>query len=154
MIQPHLYFNLLEKKRAFVGHGRWTTWKLFEQRAKALSDVDFDCRFDSAGACKIQQGIERGGTVQNCCQQCAVNGGYLMAVKPGTAWAYARAWDAEFGFWRPGQGCILPRERRSFTCLVYNCHDKGHNCGSTRFDPYQYMANGDTKLIQIAMVKK
>jgi len=35
----------------------------------------------------------------------------------------AKHFEPKIGFWRPGKGCILPRENRSITCLTHSCED-------------------------------
>jgi len=76
--------------------------------------------------CKIQDGKCAGKkrTPKCCCVNCATCIGHFEKVWPNdldTLREYAKRFTIENGFWRPEQGCVLPRHMRSLTCAFYIC---------------------------------
>lgn len=85
------------------------------------------CNFDYAGYCKARRLDitfgHRDISPMNCCQGCNNTRGYLPRGLAKEDWenTYKPYWDEETGFWREGEGCVLPREIRSDTCVFYYC---------------------------------
>jgi hypothetical protein len=101
--------------------------------------IDFECHFTKKG-CKEHHYSTN--PMMCCCSGCRYSVGYfthrrylnngkwwgdesgrggLVLASPKTVNTYNRLFDVQRGFWRPGKGCILPRELRSTTCVFYNC---------------------------------
>jgi len=108
-----------------------TSWKKYTKVAEATKDIDFGCDFEH-GLCKKQRNVPpyysgddefKYGTM-GCCVRCNSSLGYLDHIQPGTIMKYLRMFNLKTGFWRHGEGCILPRSMRSYTCLTYSCSDK------------------------------
>lgn len=79
-------------------------------------DINYHCDFDSKGRCKRIKYSPR-----CCCMQCYNTTGHHTHLDYGNLRTYAASFKVGFGFWRPKQGCILPRSLRSRVCIVQNC---------------------------------
>ncbi len=95
----------------------------FRKMAKQTESIDFDCDF-SNGNCS---GRAMGGN--GCCtaQGCSLSLGYWRkegdTLDEDTVRKIAPFFDEKTGFVRDGEGCSIPRELRSPTCLVVHCSD-------------------------------
>lgn len=101
----------------------------YVKRRKQLTQMDavkFDCNFKPNGCCKNRSHYDKDDPDfgKNCCAGCHLSMGYFrdMDVDPQAIPFLAKNFDFELGFWRKGQGCIIPRKWRSNVCV-------GHNCG-------------------------
>lgn len=109
-----------EIKRFFEGHERVPKKfvKELERAKKASGEVDFGCGGTNCS--------EIWGTTaeKRCCEICAKSRGCFSWDEAITASPeyYSEKYDSENGFWRPNIGCILPREKRSLTCVKYRCY--------------------------------
>jgi hypothetical protein len=96
----------------------------FRKLAKQTENIDYDCDF-SNGKC---QGRAIGGN--GCCTAdgCALSLGYWRkeggTLDEDTARQLARFYDTNKGFLQDGEGCRLPRELMSPTCLFTYCSDE------------------------------
>lgn len=117
-------FKRLERPNAYR-HGRQYDWQTHTRVASELKSVDFGCGNFHDGLCAYERKHKSpyiGSKVgKGCCGGCANAIGYLVTIPSGTAKQYANRFDKRLGFWRPGKGCILPRELRSITCLAFSC---------------------------------
>ena len=86
---------------------------------KALtSAIDFDCGFNDEGRCRQYRQTD---SIKCCCNNCYSANGHLEKVQLTDIPKIAIHFRKKVGFWRPGKGCILPRELRSATCVTYLC---------------------------------
>jgi hypothetical protein len=100
-----------------------------------------DCEFDSNNTCfkyradavcydmqKITKYKVGDITVGCCCSLCYPQRGYLYGgfsdIYAAYIPEYVKHFAKDFGFWRPGTGCTLPRHVRSITCLKFVCNRK------------------------------
>jgi hypothetical protein len=95
----------------------------FRKLAKQTGMIDYDCDFRN-GRC---QGRAMGGN--GCCTAdgCALSLGYWRkedgTLDEDTVKKLAGFYDSKNGFLRDGEGCMLPRELMSPTCLFTYCSD-------------------------------
>lgn len=119
-------FKLLETKKPREGHYyhlvSFVSWAARKKAAKRTAQVAYGCNFVD-GRCKGNPRTDKHASDQACCKGCKSAMGYLDEIPVGTALQVFKLFDKVLGFWRPGKGCILPRELRSNTCLVYHCRD-------------------------------
>jgi len=95
--------------------------------ANLTSLIDFGCKFKD-GKC-IGSGVE-----MCCCSGCRGSTGFFRTTFfydysrkdriEDEMLYYAKKFNLKTGFWRKDKGCILPRRKRSATCLTYNCSDR------------------------------
>ena len=89
--------------------------------AKQTETVDYDCDFRD-GACRGRECDEQG-----CCWRCADTFGHWLKeegpLDEDTLKKVAEYYDPVTGFCREEDGCVLPREFRSPTCLYIFCSD-------------------------------
>ncbi len=96
----------------------------YRQLARQTEKIDYDCVFPDGGGCN---GRSRGPN--GCCTpgRCAETLGYWRreggTLDEDTVKRLAEAYDPRAGFLREGEGCVLPRELRSPTCLFIYCSD-------------------------------
>lgn len=94
----------------------------YRKLAKQTENIDYDCDFNN-GIC---QGRLMGHS--GCCFRCAETFGYWTkeggTIDEDSAQKMAGSWDVRTGFLREGEGCCLPRELRSPTCLYTFCSDE------------------------------
>jgi hypothetical protein len=97
------------------------SWADYDEFVDVTQAVDWGCNFDADGCagCKTP-GSAWGNAKKGCCSDCRNNIGYLSRTKEGSTDAYIELWDIRHGFWRP-DGCALPPNMRSLTCLSYRC---------------------------------
>jgi hypothetical protein len=82
--------------------------------------IQFDCRFDSCGNCKIYTNPRMTG--KNCCGGCShFKGHFNEWCDPDSVDFLIRNYNFNTGYWREGFGCVIPRKWRSDICLKYNC---------------------------------
>ena len=120
-------------------------WKSHAEYADLTGLIDFECNFKN-GLCKyhadgilriksyrkqkrahksrsnkdmIQRRIDRVYTC--CCFGCYNSVGHLDSVKAFDIDFLAKRFKPDIGFWRKGKGCVLPRGKRSITCLGFRC---------------------------------
>jgi hypothetical protein len=95
----------------------------FRTLARQTGNIDYDCDFRN-GRC---QGRAMGGN--GCCTPdgCALSLGYWRkedgTLDEDTVRRLAGFYDTKNGFLRDGEGCKLPRELMSPTCLCTYCSD-------------------------------
>jgi len=92
------------------------TWEEREAVADRTARIDFGCDF-KRNACIAMRENYRGC----CCQSCSSRYGFLEKIKPSAVNEILPLFDRIWGFWRPGEGCILPRKWQSSTCLFFAC---------------------------------
>ena len=92
------------------------TWDEREQIAEKTAKIDFGCDFEG-DICRAIRERRRGC----CCQSCNSRRGYLEKIKPSAFNEILSLFDRVWGFWRPGEGCVLPRKWQSPTCLFFAC---------------------------------
>lgn len=122
-------------------------WSERKRYAELTSMIDFKCNFDEDGICeqyqykkhyksgrrKAKETIER--VSKCCCRSCGDYIGYLDSL-PNSRYdleLIASRFNKKTGFWRLGEGCVLPREYRSNTCLFYMCNHSQFKKNSTLF---------------------
>jgi hypothetical protein len=130
-------FNLkaMIPKRLF-NNNRKLRDKLDQLRSVLASTaaMDFECDFNGEGLCKkrVKYGASGITAPMCCCDGCAYSRGYHthcmhedgLLCMPSEVKYYRDCWDDLLGFWRPGTGCVLDREKRSITCVFFNCLDQ------------------------------
>jgi len=92
------------------------TWEEREAIAGKTAKIDFGCDF-KGNTCRAMRENRRGC----CCQSCNSRHGFLEKIKPSAFNEILSLFDRAWGFWRPGEGCILPRKWQSSTCLFFAC---------------------------------
>lgn len=92
------------------------TWEEREEIAEKTAKIDFGCDF-KGNTCRAMREDRRGC----CCQSCRSRHGFLEKIKPSAFDEILPLFDRVWGFWRPGEGCILPRKSQSATCLFFAC---------------------------------
>lgn len=92
------------------------TWEEREAIAEKTARIDFGCDF-KGNTCKAMRENRRGC----CCEPCKSRHGFLEKTKPSAFNEILPLFDRVWGFWRPGEGCILPRKWQSPTCLFFAC---------------------------------
>ena len=99
-------------------------FRQIKQLKDKTSELDFGCKFNSKGECNTSVPGWKTGKKKCCCRICADNIGYLSFI-PSDYYLkyYAERFDEQDGFWREGKGCILDRNMRSNTCVLYTCMD-------------------------------
>lgn len=94
-----------------------------ERLARATTHINFGCNFDKKGQCtstrKYGKNKHRNGMA--CCYACRSSLGYFSHDHPNEFERVAHLFDEKTGFWRKGQGCIIPREQRSRVCVTFVC---------------------------------
>lgn len=83
------------------------------------NDIEFGCNFKD-GLCRMES-RNSCKDIMCCCSGCKSSFGYLDNIFAEDIPYYAKKYDKKTGFWRKGKGCILDRDKRSETCLSYNC---------------------------------
>ena len=102
------------------------TWKDYKALAKLTEGIKFDCDFNEKGKCKAAKGRRRDAYWTNCCcDSCYGHTGFYKVLPNNyedlSAIANVFRADDRSGFYEAGQGCRLPRELRSPTCLGHTC---------------------------------
>ena len=92
------------------------SWKEREAIAENTAKIDFGSAF-KGNTCRAMREDRRGC----CCQSCRSRHGFLEKIKPSAFNEILSLFDRVWGFWRPGEGCILPRKWQSSTCLFFAC---------------------------------
>ena len=117
-----------EKLRRFAeeyAYKRYVNPKTYKKLANLTSKINYGCNFVD-GKCKEDR------TEMCCCSSCYSSSGHFQerfltgdaneeAIEKELLY-YVKKHKEYVGFWRKGKGCVLPRERRSSTCLTYNCN--------------------------------
>jgi hypothetical protein len=108
-----------------MGHGKLLPKDLYQKVAKLTSKIKYGCYFDG-NSCKSGVRDE-----MCCCSNCGFYFGHFHERFFGCSahidyieeelFYYINKYQIKHGFWRKGVGCILPRKRRSITCLTHNC---------------------------------
>jgi len=107
-------------------------WHNYCQHAELTSMVDFQCNFDKNGLCKKRWTNEKPTKAELrrasmcCCTGCRSTIGHMRNLPNsiGMLREISALYNNRTGFWRAGEGCILPRKYRSLTCLFYRCDVK------------------------------
>ena len=102
------------------------SWRTWGRIANITEHVDFGCRFTKRGKCKNihnEGGPARASTATGCCSAwcCAHNNGYLRRIPKSAEKRILSLWCPDYGFYREGKGCVLPRKWRDEFCLLYEC---------------------------------
>ena len=92
------------------------TWEEREVIAENIAKIDFGCDFEG-NTCRAMRENRRGC----CCRSCRSRLGFLEKIKPSAFAEILPRFDRVWGFWRPGEGCVLPRKWQSATCLFFGC---------------------------------
>jgi len=92
------------------------TWEEREAIAEKTAKIDFGCGFKGSTCIAMRQ--NRRGC---CCHSCKSRHGFLEKINPSAFNEILPLFDRVWGFWRPGEGCMLPRKRQSATCLFFAC---------------------------------
>jgi hypothetical protein len=92
------------------------TWEERGAIAEKTAKIDFGCDF-KGNTCRAMRQNRRGC----CCQSCRSRHGFLEKIKPSAFNEILPLFDRVWGFWRPGEGCLLPRKWQSPTCLFFCC---------------------------------
>ena len=119
---PSMFMRLLVKNRIAITPEmpeRNLRWDDLMMAKYATQYMNFGCQ-----NCNRPQSSLTGEN-QRCCGGCATNIGYLRQVPSNLniIGIYAKAFKEDTGFWRP-DGCAIPRELRSETCVCYYCSEK------------------------------
>jgi len=108
--------------------------KTFKEKAAKITDEI------TAKACQIKDGqcIRTRKNPENntdfcCCNECGWGVGYIKQISTQEINERAKFWDNEKGFHRV-DGCALPKEERSITCLYYLCDDAIENISKFELD--------------------
>lgn len=105
----------------------YTNWPTVKDLKTATQYLPFGCQFKSDGTCKTaRKHVHKGWNEWRknemcCCKHCYKNSGYLDLIHENDISTYNKSFINGVGFWRKNKGCLLPRELRSSTCLLYNC---------------------------------
>lgn len=130
-----LLYKKLKRTIDRFQHSNPTNKKTYERLANLTKKINYRCYFKD-GECKRYKGKEypKQKKAMCCCSNCKYDFGYLKKIYfnqysdedyiEEELLYYAKKFSINTGFWRDGIGCILPRNRRSATCLGYNCTDK------------------------------
>jgi hypothetical protein len=113
--------NYLQTRISLSPPYPFPTWKDYQKVARETSKIDYNCQFKEGHCKRILNTVED----MNCCVGCASHKGYLVGIPPNSIPSYVRMWNGKTGFWRKGKGCILPRSKRSLTCLEFHCGNDG-----------------------------
>lgn len=122
--RPRLYPKLVKISSQFQST-KYVNPKYYTELAKLTAKIKFKCNFEK-GRCRAER------TEMCCCSSCMRSYGHFSErffagythkndIEEELLY-YARKFSTKTGFWRKGEGCILPREKRSSTCLGYNCN--------------------------------
>lgn len=118
-------------------------FRLWMLLAKRTEFMDFGCNFEH-GTCRQHKTKVAGEDNPCCCNGCNSAMGHFKSIPQSHIRELARNFKSEEvtvkgrysnglgvmelkdkkfrpGFWRPGKGCVLPREYRSVTCVTYHC---------------------------------
>lgn len=112
-----------------------SSWEIWEAVAVLAKDVDWGCDFQDGRCKKIRLEHEKYGPPRynflpilnnshpGCCFCCCNEKGYLTRLPDNDVVQQVESmFDKKMlGFWRPGQGCVLPHKWRSATCLRFHC---------------------------------
>ena len=99
-------------------------WEYWYKLAVLTEHINFDCKFNFTGICKRYQGeLHRKSGRRSCCDSCRSAKGFfnILPDQVDILDLIASYFDKEYGFWRSGVGCILPRKYRSAVCLAAHC---------------------------------
>ena len=129
--RKHYLYPRLKKLIKKFDDCKYINPEYYKELANLTEKIDFGCNFTNG---KCENGRKKG-----CCGSCRWAFGYLNPrfingkdtikdIKKEMIY-YATKFHRFNGFWRRNKGCILPREKRSTTCLTHSC--KGN------FDSYQ-----------------
>ena len=119
-------FGVKRPKISFANHTRLVNY--FEQHKCVV-----DCSFENNTCAKFRHNMKepdwqkiwpvnvQGTNINCCCAACYRAKGFLKSIYPEYLNVYRENFAKDFGFWRPGQGCILPRHMRSNICISFVC---------------------------------
>ncbi len=102
----------------------YLTWGQYRKLAKLTGEMTHKCGFDEQGGCKGSRNSHPASWLsqpQCCCKHCPTEVGYHSRISKAQGKVMQSLWDEKLGFWREGQGCVLPRKYRSPTCLTFFC---------------------------------
>ena len=124
--KPRLYKKLYSLQSQLMGRNSVNP-TVYKELADLTSLINFGCNFKN-GKCRADR------TEMCCCGSCASCFGHFtetffsgydnIEYIEEEMLYYVREYRAKTGFWRKGKGCILPRHKRSATCLTYNCSSR------------------------------
>ena len=111
--------------------GKKINFSFYEQIANLTEQVNYGCDFVN-GVCKNKRDSHSKRKEMCCCKECFWSTGYLhirsfdqyshIETIEQEILYYAKQFERDIGFWRKDIGCVLPREKRSPTCLGHNCN--------------------------------
>ena len=121
-----IYSKLVLAKKKLI-RCNYVREDIYTKLANLTAKINFRCNFED-GSCKSYRDH---GHKMCCCKLCSSDFGFLRVVffKPWDDSSfieeellyYAKKFNLKTGFWREGKGCVLPRHKRSQTCLTHNC---------------------------------
>lgn len=118
------------------------TWEEWETIAEQLSTVDFGCEFKDG--CIKRAGFDK----RACCSNCASMFGYLKGIPTEALSRCLKTFIRGNGFWRP-DGCSLPWQYRSPTCLSYRCPKLRENESKDWIALYKAVGLGEKEYIPL-----
>lgn len=121
--KPHIYPKI-KKVAYFIESYPSIKFERYKELAKLTTKINYDCGF-------MDEKYKKNRNKMCCCSNCLEYVGHLDIkffnhydtdeyIEKELLY-YAKKFSKNTGFWRKNKGCILPRERRSITCLTYNC---------------------------------
>ena len=125
-----------------------------EVLAKRLSEIFKEPNSKACASCT--KGCV-GKTPTGCCNDCFRTTGHFKPGNGSNEVTFRTAlgelkdtygWDHVFGFWSK-TGCVLPREKRSHTCLVTTCNDIDPIIGKKGLEEVEVITAELTKLRKI-----
>jgi hypothetical protein len=107
----------------------WLTIRQYERFARLTGKIKFPCDFDAHNHCARTRKIitmyrnhkVNLKEIMACCDGCCYSWGYHERIHEKNFNTYTSLFKENVGFWRY-DGCSLPRELRSPTCLRHTCH--------------------------------
>lgn len=97
---------------------------IMEKLKSLTEEINFNCKFGKDGICKRYIGERPVVDIKIkmcCCAGCRDRIGFRKIIYLEDISFLAKNFDEKTGYWREGKGCILPREKRSVTCVGYSC---------------------------------
>jgi hypothetical protein len=135
-----IYVTFLDESEIFKNFGNGKNPELYDNyhsrnrlkrrlivMRKMTEYLPYQCDFDKKGDCRETRKKDShwknyyGKNNKCCCVSCASEIGYIKMIPQRAISKYAECFDSKTGFWKEGEGCRLPRELRSDTCLRYSC---------------------------------
>ena len=130
-----LLYQKLQKAINIFKRCKTTNPQTYKELANLTAKIDYGCSFEDGGCRRYRAEYYSKKKKAMCfCSECASSFGYFIKIFFNNyndkhyiekeLLYYTKKYSINTGFWRKGKGCILPRCRRSGTCLSYNCSDR------------------------------